>query len=64
MLAEADSREIASWLAYFKIEEELKTKKNTAGGDDLLKARLTAAGAAAGKKKSSKLIAQRSKVND
>jgi len=51
LLAEADSREIAGWMAYLKIEEGLKTKKDSAAGDNILKARLSAAGAAAKKKK-------------
>jgi len=51
LLAEADSREIAGWMAYLKIEEGLKTKKDTAAGDNILKARLSAAGVAAKKNK-------------
>lgn len=51
LLAEADSREIAGWMAYLKIEEELKTKKDSSASDNMLKARLSAAGAAAQKKK-------------
>ena len=51
LLAESDSREISGWMAYLKIEEELKTKKDAAGSDNLLKARLTAAGTAAKKRK-------------
>ena len=50
LLKEASSREIAGWMAFLKVEEELKSSKNSNASENLLKARLTAAGQMAAKK--------------
>ena len=50
LLKEADSREIAGWMAYTKIEDERESKKKAGASENLLKARLTAAGQHAARK--------------